>query len=137
MKRTFILAHDTARRNALQAVQDAPQGYCVVISEPTRTLEQNAAQWPYLEGFAQQKQAVINGQLQWVVADDWKDILTGAYAGEMRVAVFDGKVIMLPLRTSKMGRGAFSSWMDFLVAMADQCGVTPVYKSARQEVETC
>lgn len=132
MKRTFIMAHETARRNAIQAVQDAPEGWAVTVSEPTRTLEQNAAQWPYLTGFAQQKQLCINGVMQWVADEDWKDVLTGCWQGEMRMAVFDGKVIMLPQRTRKMGKSVFSTWMEFLVAMAAQSGVEPVYKSARR-----
>lgn len=134
--RTYILAHDQARKLAAQACQDQPDGVVVTFREPTRTLEQNAAQWPYLQGFAEQKQACINGVMQWVTRDDWKDILTGVYRGEVRMAVFDGKAIMLPLRTSKMGKRVFSDWMEFLVAMAAQCGIEPVYKSER-EPATC
>ena len=134
--RTFILAHQDARKLAAQACQDQPDGVVVTFQEPTRTLEQNAAQWPYLQGFAEQKQACINGVMQWVTRDDWKDILTGVYRGEVRMAVFDGKAIMLPLRTSKMGKRVFSDWMEFLVAMAAQCGIEPVYKSER-EPATC
>ena len=133
MKRVFVLqpAPHPARQNALNAVKDAPDGMCVVICDVTRTLDQNAAQWPYLAGFEAQKQACINGVMQWVTDDDWKDILTGAYRGEMRMAMFDGKVIMLPQRTSQMGKKVFSDWMEFLVAMAAQCGVEPIYKSER------
>ncbi len=132
MKRTFVLAHAQARAGAVQAVKDAPEGYAVSISEPSRTLEQNAAQWPYLAGFAAQKQLCINGVMQKATQDDWKDVLTGCYNSEMRMAAFDNKVIMLPQRTSKMGKKVFSEWMEYLVAMAAQSGVEPVYKSERQ-----
>jgi len=131
-KRTFILRDNTIRANACQAVQDAPQDYVVTIGELTRTLDQNAAQWPYLEGFAKQLQLCLNGKMEWVTNDDWKDVLTGCYKGEMRMAAFDGKVIMLPMRTSKMVKSVFSDWMEFLVAMAAQYGVEPIYKNARQ-----
>jgi hypothetical protein len=134
MKQTFVLAHLTARKLACQAVAEAPEGYMVQIGEPNRTLEQNAAQWPYLDGFSKQKQLCINGQMEWVTPHDWKDVLTGCWNGEMRMAAFDGRVIMLPQRTSKMGKGAFSTWMEFLVAMAAQSGVVPVYKSALRGV---
>lgn len=130
MKQTFIMAHHLARQRAIQAVKDAPEGYAVTVGEPTRTLDQNAAQWPYLAGFAAQKQLCINGVMQWVTDDDWKDTLTACWNGEMRMAAFDGKVIMLPQRTSQMGKKVFSTWMEFLVAMAAQSGVEPVYKSA-------
>ncbi len=129
-RRTYRLAHAEARRRAVQDAQTAPDGWCVTVSESTRTLEQNAAQWPYLEGFARQKELCINGVMQRVTSDDWKDVLTGCWNGEMRMAAFDGKVIMLPQRTSTMGKRVFSEWLEFLIAMAAQSGVTPVYKSA-------
>lgn len=135
MKKTFILVHKEARRRAAQAVAEAQDGYVVTISEPTRSLDQNAAQWPYLEAFAQTQQLCINGVMQWVTADDWKDVLTGCYHGEMRMAAFDGKMIMLPQRTSKMGKKIFSDWMEFLVAMAAQYGVEPSYKTGAKREE--
>ena len=128
-KRTYRLVHAEARRRAAQDVAAAPDGWCVTLSEPTRSLEQNAAQWPYLEGFARQKQLCINGVMQEVTSDDWKDVLTGCWNGEMRMAAFDGKVIMLPQRTSTMGKRVFSEWLEFLIAMAAQSGVEPVFKS--------
>lgn len=134
-KQTYGLVHQEARRRAAQACMEAPDSWFAVIQEPTRTLEQNAAQWPYLVGFAQQRQLCINGVMQWVTDDDWKDVLTACWNGEMRMAVFDGKVIMLPQRTSQMGKRVFSTWMEFLVAMAAQCGVEPVYKSPRWTAE--
>lgn len=133
MKQTFVMAHAIARQRAVQAVQQAPEGYTVTIAEPSRSLEQNAAQWPYLAGFAAQKQLCINGVMQHVTADDWKDTLTGCYNGEMRMAAFDNKIIMLPQRTSKMGKKVFGSWMEYLVAMAAQSGVEPVYKSPMRQ----
>lgn len=133
-KQTFILAHDVARQRAVQAVKDAPAGFAVTVAEPTRTLDQNAAQWPYLAGFAAQKQLCINGVMEWVTDDDWKDVLTGVWNGETRMAAFDGKVIMLPQRTSKMGKKVFSDWMEFLVAMAAQSGVEPIYKNPPQRM---
>ena len=131
-KQTFIMSHDLARQRAIQAVKDAPEGYAVTVGEPTRTLDQNAAQWPYLAGFAAQKELCLNGVMQKVTDDDWKDVLTGVWLGETRMAAFDGKVIMLPQRTSKMGKKVFSDWMEFLVAMAAQSGVEPIYKSERR-----
>lgn len=131
-KQYFRLVHPEARRRAAQACQTAQDGFVVTVSEPSRTLDQNAAQWPYLEGFAQQKELCINGAMVKGTRDDWKDVLTGCHAGETRMAVFDGRVIMLPQRTSKMGKKVFSDWMEFLAAMAAQSGVEPVYKSMQK-----
>ena len=41
-RRSFILSHPEARRRAMACVADAPEGYAVSVSEPNRTLEQNA-----------------------------------------------------------------------------------------------
>lgn len=117
------LTGEIARRAACNRIMEAQEGHVVTIAEPTRTLDQNAAQWPYLEAFAKQKKLCINGEMQWVTSDDWKDVLTGCWNGEMRMAAFDGKVIMLPQRTSKMGKGAFSTWLEFLIAMSVTSGV--------------
>lgn len=126
-KRIFRLVHAEARRRAKDEIDAAPDGDVVTIAEPNRSLDQNAAQWPYLEAFAKTKQLCINGAMVWATSEDWKDVLTGVYNGETRMAAFDGKVIMLPQRTSKMGKRVFSDWMEFLVAMAAQSEVEPVY----------
>lgn len=133
MKRTFVLVNENVRRRCQEAVWDADPGDKVTIRPPTRSLDQNAAQWPYLAGFEKQKQLCINGEMQWVTDDDWKDVLTACWNGEMRMALYDGKVIMLPQRTSKMDKKVFSVWMDFLIAMAAQAGVEPIYKNVRKE----
>lgn len=132
-KRVFILRDEAIRRRCQEHIWEVPDGFRVVISEESRTLDQNAAQWPYLEGFSKQKQLCINGVMEWATNDDWKDVLTACYKGEMRMAAFDGRVIMMPQRTSKMGKKVFSEWMEYLVAMAAQSGVEPVYKSPARE----
>lgn len=120
MKRVFIMAHETARANAIQAVQNAPEGYTVTIAEPNRTLEQNALQWPILQAFADQLQWPVNGQMVWMTPDEWKDVLTAAFKRETaRLAMgLDGGVVMLGMRTSKMGKKQFSEWIDFIKATA-------------------
>lgn len=120
MKKTFIMAHAVARAHALQAVEDAPEGYVITISEPTRNLEQNAAQWPILQAFADQLQWPVNGAMEWLTADEWKDILTAAFKREtVRVAMgLDGGMVMLGSRTSKFSKAQFSEWLDFLNATA-------------------
>ena len=125
MKKTFIMAHAVARAHALQAVEDAPEGYVVTVGEPTRNLEQNAAQWPILQAFADQLQWPVNGAMEWLTADEWKDILTAAFKREtVRVAMgLDGGMVMLGSRTSKFSKAQFSEWLDFLNATAAARGV--------------
>lgn len=134
-KRRFILSHAEARRRAMACVAEAPDGYAVTVAEPTRTLEQNAAQWPYLAGFAQQVTWPVNGERVKMDEDEWKDVLTAAFQGEtVRLAMgLNGGVVMLGLRTSQMGKRRFSEWMEFLIATAAMRGVTPVYKTPRRD----
>lgn len=125
MKQVFILAHDEARRRAWEAVKQAPQGYTVAIGEPTRNLEQNAAQWPILEAFSEQLRWPVNGDRVQMTAEEWKDVLTAAFRRETaRVAMgLDGGVVMLGARTSKFSKAEFSQWLDFLHATAASRGV--------------
>lgn len=124
-KRVFVLAHPIARANAVHAVQTTPDGYVVTIQEKNRTLDQNAAQWPILEAFSQQLQWPVNGQMVYMTAEEWKDVLTAAFQRETaRLAMgLDGGVVMLGQRTSKFGKKRFSDWLEFLHAVAAQRGV--------------
>lgn len=131
MKKTFVMAHDLARRNAIKEVQTAPDGYVVTIGEPTRNLEQNAAQWPILEEFSLQLEWPVNGRMVKMDAEEWKDVLTAAFRKETaRLAMgIDGGVVMLGARTSKFTKREFSDWLEFLHAVAADRGVN-VHKEA-------
>lgn len=132
-KRFFRFVHAEARRRAADCCMTAPDGYVAVISEPTRTLDQNADQWPYLEGFSQQRQWPVNGELVWMSAEEWKDVLTAAFEQEnVRLAQgLNGGVVMLGSRTSQFGQKKFREWMEFLRATAALKGVEPVYANER------
>jgi hypothetical protein len=124
-KRVFIVgAHPMSRRNAVQAVQDAPDGFAVSIGEQTRNLDQNAAMWPILDAFSEQLQWPVNGKMTTLTAEEWKDILSAAFRKEQRVAMgLDGGFVMLGQRTSKFGKREFSEWLEFLHATAADRGV--------------
>lgn len=124
-KRIYRLVHDEARQRAANDCMTAADGWVVTIQEPTRSLDQNAAQWPILQAFADQLQWPINGKLCWISKEDWKDILTAAFKAEtVRLAMgLDGGMVMLGQRTSKMGKKEFSDWLEFLHATAADRGV--------------
>ena len=132
MKRVFILANAEARSRALQAVQDAPEGYAITVSEPNRNLNQNAAQWPILQAFADQMQWPVNGRMVWLTADEWKDILTAAFEREtVRVAMgLDGGMVMLGSRTSEFSKKRFGEWLEFLHATAADREIDLRYRDA-------
>ena len=125
MKRTYRLVHPEARKRAREDLETAQDGDVVTFSEATRNLDQNAAQWPILDAFAKQLKWPVNGQMVTMTADEWKDVLSAAFKREtVRVAMgLDGGMVMLGLRTSKMGKREFSEWLDFLNATAALRGV--------------
>lgn len=125
MKQLFIMAHDTARANAVEAVRNAPSGYRVEIKPPTRSLEQNSALWGILQAFADQLTWPVNGQMVKLSPEEWKTITTAAFRKESgRVAMgLDGGVVMLGMRTSKMTKEQFSEYLEFLHAVAADRGV--------------
>lgn len=132
MKRVYIMAHTEARQRAMQAVKDAPEGFAVTVSEPTRNLNQNAAQWPILQAFADQLQWPINGRMEWLTPDEWKDVLTCAFKREtVRVAMgLDGGMVMLGSRTSEFSKSRFGEWLEFLHATAVDREIELNYREA-------
>jgi hypothetical protein len=121
----FVMSHDLARRRAIDAVSQAPAGYVVTVKEPTRNLSQNAALWPILQEFSEQLLWPVNGRMVKMEPEEWKDVLSAAFRGEQaRLAMgLDGGVVMLGLRTSKMGKKDFGEFLDFLGAVAADRGV--------------
>ena len=124
--KTFRLVHAEARKRAQEAVQTAPEGYMVILDEPTRTLEQNAALWPVLDAFSEQKVWPVNGRECRLTPEEWKDVLTASFKAEqMRMAPLIGApgLVMLGLRTSKMGKSKFSDFLDYCHSVAADLGV--------------
>lgn len=120
MKKTFTLAHLTARKRALQAVAEAPDGYVVTISEPTRSLEQNARLWAVL--------SEVSEQVTWhgkrLTPEDWKHVFS---AGLKKLAVvpnLDGTgFVALGQSTRQMSKREFADLMTLIDAFAAERGV--------------
>jgi len=121
----FVMSHELARRRAVEAVAQAPAGYVVTVKEPSRSLDQNAALWPLLTEFSEQLLWPVNGRMVKMEPEEWKHVLSAAFRGEQaRLAMgLDGGVVMLGLRTSKMGKKQFSEFLDFLHATAADRGI--------------
>lgn len=119
-----------------QLIDESPDGTALVFKDAKRTEDQNSAQWPYLEGFAQQLKWPVNGEMVWLTKDEWKDILTSAFEEDVkpRIAVgFDGGMVMLGRRTRDYGKKKFSLWYEWLMAAAALKGIEPVYKNGRSD----
>lgn len=82
-KRTFFLVHDTARQNAGRYVlEDAPEGFMVTVSEPTKKRIQEEKYHAMLADLS--RQTTYAGR-NWD-EDDTKRILIDEFAEEMRLA---------------------------------------------------
>lgn len=119
-KRTFVLAHAEARQRAARYVaQEAPDGYCVTISEPTRTLEQNALMWPLL--------ACLSEQIVWygvkMSDEDWKDMLTASLRKQRSAPGIDGGFVVFGERTKTYSKAQFSELIELIYAFGAQRGV--------------
>lgn len=93
---------------------------------PDRTLDQNAAQWRILKAWSKQKEWLINGKKTFLHENDWKDILTATYEGEVAPRLAPGLyggIVMLGRRTSKYEREKFSEWLDWLNHASVELGV--------------
>lgn len=122
---TYHLNSPQTRHNALQAIQNAPEGCEVTLREPKRTDAQNRLLWPLLESFAAQLQWPVNGEMTYLTAADWKDLLSAAYRkASPRVALgVDGGMVLLGQRTSKMRKDEFSEFIEFIRHVAADRGV--------------
>lgn len=120
-----------SRELAKAQIDKSPDGTSLTFKDATRTEDQNCAQWPYLEGFAQQLQWPVNGSMCWLSRDEYKDILTVAFRKEnIRLAQgVDGGVVMLGCRTSKFSKKEFSEWIEYLKWFSAIKGIPPVYKN--------
>ena len=125
MKQFFILAHELARKNAMQAVLEAPTGYAVEIKPKNRTLDQNAKIHALIQRISQ---AVIwAGKLQEV--ETWKRLLTAAWLRargepvEMLPAI-DGYGVDVVFRpTSKLTVEEMSEFIEYVTAWAVEQGI--------------
>lgn len=80
MRQTFVLVHDLARANAVKAVQSAPAGFMVQISEPAKKRIQEEKYHAMIGDIAKQCE-FMGGKLD---ADDWKRLLVDMFAKVMR-----------------------------------------------------
>lgn len=120
MKRTFILSHQEARRRAIQAVQQAQDGFAVSISEPTRSLEQNSRLWASLSDVSQ--------QVEWygrkLTPEDWKHVFTASLRKLEVVPNLDGTgFVALGQSTSRMGKKELSDLLELIYAFGAERGV--------------
>ena len=120
MKQIFRLAHAEARRRAIEAIQTAPDGYIVRLSEPTRSLDQNAALWAMLGDVS--RQVVWHGRK--LDAEDWKNIFSASLRRLDVVPNLDSTgFVALGLSTSKMTVREMGDMLDLIGAFGAEHNV--------------
>lgn len=125
MKQSFILAHDTARKRAMAAVADAPEGYCVEVSEPKRSDAENKMLHAIL--------TQISKRMEWAGkrrdVETWKRLLTAAWCRARGEAVeflpaLDGNGVDIVFRrTSELTRGECAELIEYVQAWAIDAGI--------------
>lgn len=111
------LVHQEARRRAVQAVLDAPDGHVVTIKPPTRSLEQNAFLWSCLKDIA--AQVVWHGRK--LDSESWKAMFTASLKQYEVVPNLDNTgFVVLGQSTSKMSKAEMSSLLELIQAFGAQ-----------------
>ena len=119
MKKTYILSHAEARSRAMQAVRDAPEGYAISVSEPTRNLDQNAKLWPMLQEVADN--VVWYGKK--LSPESWKNIFSSSLKKQEVVPGLDGEFVVMGVSTSQMSKREFSELIELINAFMAEKGV--------------
>jgi hypothetical protein len=124
-KQTFILAHPEARRRAVVAVSQAPEGYCVQIKPPGRNLDQSAKFHAICGDLAK-------STLTWAgkprTADQWKVLLVSGHAvatkeGADMVPGLEGEFVNLRESTALMSKSRSASLIEYSLAFCYANGV--------------
>lgn len=119
-KQYFILAHDTARQMAMQAIRNAPVGYVVEVKERTRSIEQNSLLWSLLTD--------VSRQVEWygrkLAPEDWKHVFSSALRKQDVVPNIEGNgFVVLGQSTSKMGKREFSDLIELIYSFGAEHNV--------------
>lgn len=89
-----------------------------------RTLEQNSRMWAMLTDIAEQLPWSVDGKLVYISKEDWKDLLTAALDGEMRVAAgINGGIVLLGRSTRKMTIQQMSDLIEMMQAFGAERGI--------------
>ncbi len=115
----FRLVHQTARDRAVEAVRNAPDGWIVKVSEPTRSLEQNSLLWPLLDEVSKQ----VDWYGQKLTKEEWKDVFTASLKKQKVVPGLDGGFVVCGQSTRVMNKRDFSELCELIFSFGAQRGV--------------
>jgi hypothetical protein len=104
----------------MECVRTSPEGFEVIVKEPTRNADQNARMWAMLTDVAQ--------QVEWygrkLSKEDWKHVFSSALRKLEVVPNLDGTgFVALGLSTSRMSKREMSDLMELIGAFGANRGV--------------
>ncbi len=100
------------------------QRLSVEIRPSTRSTDQNSLMWSVLTDLSRQVDWPVDGALQKLEPEEWKDVLSAGVTRAQRVAQgIEGGWVMLGKRTSRMTVAEMSELITFAHAFGDQRGV--------------
>ena len=131
MTETYIIKQDNPRLrlvadaavNAINVRLQYGLDTVVTLKDPTRSLEQNALMWELLGKLAKQKPWPVDGKMQLLTSEEWKDILTAGLKKSRVAQGTDGGFVMLGSRTSKMSKKEMSELVELIYAFGSEHGV--------------
>lgn len=129
MRRAFTFDPENPRREDVLAflcrfIREQGRKLVITVAEPKRSLEQNAAMWSALADVSRQVKWPMNGALQLLSPDDWKQILSAGLKREQRVAAgMDGGFVILGQRTSQMSQREMGELLELIHAFGAEHGV--------------
>lgn len=136
-KKTFVLAHDVARRGAIEYVRNAPAGWSVVIRPPLKSRDQEekyhamigdiAKQWKFARRYwdADDMKRLCIDQFRRDTIEDSEFAELWRAMGSIDVAPsFDGSgVVMLGVQSRKFPKKLASAFIEWLFALGAEQGV--------------
>lgn len=115
----FILVNSQVRKNAIEAVKNAPIGFAVTVKPKTRTLEQNSRLWALLNDVS--TQVLWHGEK--LSNEDWKNLFSASLKKQKLVQGLDGGLVVLGQSTSKMTVAELGDLMTIIEAFGANHGV--------------
>lgn len=77
--------------------------------------------WAALYDISQQVEWAVDGKMQYMAPEDWKDLLTAALKQSTRVAHgINGGFVILGAHTSRMTRGVMAELLDLIYAFGHE-----------------
>lgn len=116
---TTILNGPVSRERAKLLIDRAPAGFVATVTEPKRTLDQNAMLWAILSDIS-----VAKPEGRCLTPDDWKCLFMHACGWDVQfLEGLDGKPFPTGFRSSRMTKRQMADLITFILEYGDRHGV--------------